>query len=484
MCIIHLVQVDRSRRAFVLLVLILSTMLYAIAQPTSSAAAAENSTTAPILNQTYKQVKAGTYYSVGLRSDGTVWTWGRNLWGELGIEKKATITSFPYPLRLPELSNITNISVDGQDGYQLGVQSDGTVWEWGRDPLVYRQSILPRRVQGISGAAAVSSQGGIASALLKNGTVVSWARLGADDTSAVKHVTIAGLGNVTAISTQGMVNYAIVKDGSVYAWYSKLDDKRNVVTSKPWKLQGLAHIKQVSSIWDTGYAVDANGGMWSWKVTVSSKLAIAYAAKPTRAFTSVRARSFSSNLLLTDSGTVYNVVNGKLVKVNGLPVVSGISRGGYHQLALDKQGHVWGWGANKWFETGSPTSAEGGMVYKPAQLLSGVDIVLNGKLVNTIVPAYEAGASVQVPIKLLAGDLGVRFSAASDGTISLSRGKSVVTIHRNGGEVTVDLNGQPLELESSIGSSAGSITIPYELLQSLGIEVRWDANAHRMSIVT
>ncbi|MBD3919431.1 hypothetical protein H8B09_11765 [Paenibacillus sp. PR3] len=454
-----------------------------IVQPTNAASAADN-TSSSLLNQSYKQVKAGTYYSVGLRSDGTVWTWGRNLWGEMGIEKKATITSFPYPLRLPELTNVTNISLDGQDGYQLGVKSDGTVWEWGRDPFVYQSSILPRQVQGITGAASVSSYGGIASALLKNGTVVSWARLGGDDLAAVKSTSIAGLTNVTAISTQGMVNYAIVKDGSVYAWYAKLDEKRNLMVSKPLKLQGLSHVKQVSSIWDTGYAVDAKGAMWSWKLTESSKLAITYAAKPARVFTSVKARSFSSNLLLTDAGVVYNIVNGKLVKVNGLPAVAAISRGGYHQLALDSQGHVWGWGANKWFETGSPTSAQDGMVYKPAQLHSGVDIELNGTLVDTIVPAYESDSTVQIPIKLLAAELGIRFSVESDGTVTLARGNSTVIIHRNAGNVTIDLNGKPLKLKSSIGSSAGSITIPYELLASLEIKAKWDAAAHRLSIMT
>lgn len=469
-----------------MLVLLVWAMLCTVVQPTGTASAADSSKNSSLLNQnqSYKQVKAGTYYSVGLRNDGTVWTWGRNLWGELGIEKQATIKSFPYPLRLPELTNITNISVDGQDGYQLGVKSDGTVWEWGRDPFVYRQSILPRQVQGIAGAVSVSSYGGVASALLKNGTVVSWARLGGDDPAAVKSTAIAGLSNVTAISTQGMVNYAILKDGNVYAWYAKLDDKRSLVISKPMKLQGLSHVKQVSSIWDAGYAVDANGAMWTWKLTVSSKLAIAYAAKPARVFTNVKARSFGSNLLLTDTGVVYNIVNGKLVKVNGLPAVSAISRGGYHQLALDNQGHVWGWGANKWFETGSPTSTQDGMVYKPTLLQSGVDIELNGTLVNSIVPAYESDSTVQIPIKLLAPELGIRFTAGNDGTVKLARGKSTVTIHRDAGQATFDLNGQPLELKSSIGSSAGSITIPYELLASLEIEAKWDASAHRLSIIT
>jgi hypothetical protein len=481
---IHPILMGWSRRKLMLLVLTACTMLCTIVQPTGTASAEESITSSALLNQSYKQVEAGTYYSVALRNDGTVWTWGRNLWGEMGIEKKATIKHFPHPLRLPALTNVTNLSVDGQDGYQLGVKSDGTVWEWGRDPFVYRQSILPRQVQGITGAASVSAYGGIASALLKNGTVVSWARLGGDDHSAVKGTAIVGLTNVIAISTQGMVNYAIVKDGSVYAWYAKLDDKRNLVVSQPLKLKGLSHVKQVSSIWDTGYAVDTDGAMWTWKLTVSSKHAIAYAAKPVRVFTRVKARSFSSNLLLTDAGVVYNIVNGKLVKVNGLPVVTSISRGGYHQLALDSQGHVWGWGANKWFETGSPTSSQGGMVYKPTQLQPGVDIELNGKLVDTIIPAYESDSTVQIPIKLLAAELGIRFTAENDGTVTLTRGKSAVVIQRYAGQITIELNGMPFETKSSIGSSAGSITIPYELLEYIGIEAKWDSTAHRLSIKT
>lgn len=451
-------------------------------------AAAAPSAVAPA----FKQVEAGTYYSVALRSDGSVWTWGRNLYGELGIEKKVSIIRFPTPLRLPNLSKIIGISVDGDTGYQLGVQSDGTVWEWGRDLHVYQTSILPRKVKGITGAVAITSSGDIASALLKDGTVVTWLRLGSEDDSQVKAFPVSGLQNVASIKHDGRYGYAITKDGSVYAWLSKVDANQKLVMGRPYKLQGLAQINQLGVSWGMGQAIDSSGRACSWKLdpyAAASSPGLKVVEKPacvSSPFKLKEVKQQAGNLLLTDSGIVYAVNNGKLAKVNGLPAITAISTSGYHQLAMDKQGQIWGWGANKWYETGSEASSADGMVYKPVALQRGVDLFINGQLVNTTVPAYASGASVQIPIKQLAQRLGIQFTAINGlsyiSTFTLSKGDKTLTITREGLVSHAELNGQPVALTNELGSSADTVTVPYETLALLGITVVWDEASHRLKL--
>ncbi|HEX4644101.1 MAG TPA: hypothetical protein VH598_00675, partial [Verrucomicrobiae bacterium] len=61
-----------------------------------------------------------------LKSDGTVWAWGKNLDGELG---DGTITNRSVPVQVLNLTNI--VAVSGGDYNSIALRSDGTVWKWG-----------------------------------------------------------------------------------------------------------------------------------------------------------------------------------------------------------------------------------------------------------------------------------------------------------------------------------------------------------------
>ncbi len=75
-------------------------------------------------------VTAGTHYTAALRSDGTVWTFGSNTFGQLGPNTNVG-TSRPswYPVQVPELTGITSISAGG--AHTLALRADGTVLGFG-----------------------------------------------------------------------------------------------------------------------------------------------------------------------------------------------------------------------------------------------------------------------------------------------------------------------------------------------------------------
>ena len=61
-----------------------------------------------------------------LKSDGTVWTWGCNAYGELG---DGTTTDRYAPAQVPGLSGVTTIAA--RDYHNIVIKSDGTLWTWG-----------------------------------------------------------------------------------------------------------------------------------------------------------------------------------------------------------------------------------------------------------------------------------------------------------------------------------------------------------------
>lgn len=72
-------------------------------------------------------VSAGNNYSIALKSDGTVWSWGHNRCGQLG---DGTKDNSLIPIRVIGLpSNIIDIEAGRNSSF--AIDSDGNIWSWG-----------------------------------------------------------------------------------------------------------------------------------------------------------------------------------------------------------------------------------------------------------------------------------------------------------------------------------------------------------------
>lgn len=69
---------------------------------------------------------AGFYHSLALQTDGTMWSWGGNSFGQLG---DGTTTNRSTPVQVPGLTEVT--AVGGGGNHSLAARFDGTVWAWG-----------------------------------------------------------------------------------------------------------------------------------------------------------------------------------------------------------------------------------------------------------------------------------------------------------------------------------------------------------------
>ena len=71
-------------------------------------------------------IAAGGYHTVALKNDGTVWTWGYNVNGQLG---DGTTDNSSTPVQVTEISDVSVIHAGFS--HTLAGKSGGAIWAWG-----------------------------------------------------------------------------------------------------------------------------------------------------------------------------------------------------------------------------------------------------------------------------------------------------------------------------------------------------------------
>jgi len=176
-------------------------------------------------------ISGGYDYSLALKSDGTVWAWGVNSFWQLGDGTNVGYRCTPVQVMTSEgvgLSGVTSISSGNH--HALALKSDGTVWAWGRNAMgqlgdgMTTNGHSPVQVSGLSGIVAITVNGAHSLALKSDGTVWAWGqnqygRLG-DGTTTDRDmpVQVSNLSGVVAITAGQCHSMALKDDGTVWAW--------------------------------------------------------------------------------------------------------------------------------------------------------------------------------------------------------------------------------------------------------------------------
>jgi len=75
------------------------------------------------------EVRAGGHFSLARRADGTIWAWGMNGHGQLGIGTNTARVSLPTMIG----TNSDWASISAGAFHSLGLKVNGTLWSWGRN---------------------------------------------------------------------------------------------------------------------------------------------------------------------------------------------------------------------------------------------------------------------------------------------------------------------------------------------------------------
>jgi alpha-tubulin suppressor-like RCC1 family protein len=167
----------------------------------------------------WKQVSAGTHNFAAIKTDGTLWTWGRNANGQLGINDT---TNRLTPVQV--FGNHTNWKqVSAGYIHCAAIKTDGTLWVWGNNSFsalgtndsTQRDTPVTTFAGGTNWK-QVSAGTFYCSAIKTDGTLWTWGRnadgnLGVNDTTgrATPVTTLAGGTNWKQVSGQNAATIAI-----------------------------------------------------------------------------------------------------------------------------------------------------------------------------------------------------------------------------------------------------------------------------------
>jgi alpha-tubulin suppressor-like RCC1 family protein len=172
---------------------------------------------------------SGSGHSCALTSAGTVWCWGQNDRGQLGL---GTLVNALAPAEVPNLSGV--IQIEAGASYTCALLEDGTAKCWGANSrgqlgdgsITDRSS--PVSVSGLAGVTSVVAGAEHTCARLQNGTAKCWGyngqgQIGSTTSPTTTPVTVTGLTGVEMLAAGNVSTCARKTDGTIWCWGSSVN---------------------------------------------------------------------------------------------------------------------------------------------------------------------------------------------------------------------------------------------------------------------
>jgi alpha-tubulin suppressor-like RCC1 family protein len=243
-------------------------------------------------------VSTGEDFTVGLKSDGSIWTWGSNSYGQLG-DGSPTSTKRSSPARMGTDRDWVAVSAGGF--HALALKADGGLWAWGSGNSgklgdgTTTQRDTPVRVGTDTDWAIVTAGTNYSTALKTDGSLWVWGanahgQLG--DGTATNQLSPVQVGTDTdwvAVACSGCQSYgphtmALKADGSLWGWgygaggcigdgtvatmqsHRKTSPVQVSGASRDWTAVAAGHRSTV--------ALKADGSLWAWGSNQEGQLGI------------------------------------------------------------------------------------------------------------------------------------------------------------------------------------------------------------------
>lgn len=149
-----------------------------------------------------KSVSVGLDYTLALKNDGTVWAFGENFYGQLANpDNLGTHSPNITPTRVRELTNVVQISAGSW--HAVALKTDGTVWSWGynyygqlgnsKNIGTHEPNYIPSQIEGLSAIKKVEAGFWHTTAVNTKNIMYSWGynesgQLGYESESNVSYI--------------------------------------------------------------------------------------------------------------------------------------------------------------------------------------------------------------------------------------------------------------------------------------------------------
>ncbi len=220
-------------------------------------------------------VSAGASHRLAVQSDGTVMSWGSNEYGQLGRDGAGYW--FPTPQAVYGLAGVSAAAGGGR--HSLALKSDGTVWAWGAndygqigDGTTTRRD-RPRQVTGLTDVVAIAAGNNHSLAVKSDGTVWGWgANINGQIGDGGGHdrtvpVMVPDLTDVVAVAAGTDYSLAVKSDGTAWGWGSNGDGRIGCGTGSPQyspvMMSGLTGVVSLAAGRSHSLAIKSDGTVWA-----------------------------------------------------------------------------------------------------------------------------------------------------------------------------------------------------------------------------
>ena len=465
----------------------------------------------------YATVSAGDCHSAVIRTDGSLWVWGRTYYMDVGWTKE----------RVRIMENVAAVSAG--DAYTMVIKKDATLWGFGWNScgqvgdgnIVFGGGGHPRTpVKIMDNVVAVSAHGESTFAIKTDGSLWSWGEnssgeLGDTNRDIRSPSPAKVMDDVVSVSG----SMAIKTDGSLWGWGSnRYGQLANGTASEeiyaPVKI--MEDVAAISSGNGFVVALKKDGSLWGWGNNTHGQLGSSYGmgsltqvhTTPIKIMDNVASVSAGLGhvMAIKKDGTLWSwgrsfsgelgdgTTTDRYTPVKILDNVAFVSAGSYHTLAIRKDGTLWGWGQN--FFHGQLGLGERDQRDKltPVRIMDTImmpsppppppiKVILNGERLSFDEPPQMINGRTMVPLRAVFSAMGASVSwNSSTQTVTAKKGDTVIVMTI--GSASPTINGKVTTIDQPCVVINGRTLAPLRFVaEAFGGTVKWD-NATRTATIT
>ncbi|MEZ0006325.1 alpha-tubulin suppressor-like RCC1 family protein [Flavobacterium sp. 28YEA47A] len=235
----------------------------------------------------WQKISAGHNFSLAIKTDGTLWAWGFNSWGQLGNGANTRQIS---PVKIGTATDWQSISASRgtTGGHCIALKTNGTLWAWGRNSLgqlgdnTLVDKNQPIQIGVDTDWRLIATGGNHSLAIKTTGALWAWGWNGTHqlgDGTNINKLVPTQVGTATnwqSINGAYTHNLGIKTDGTLWTWgfgpegklglgtVSIAEVPTQVGSSNDWAkaIAGINH----------SVALKSNGTLWSWGKNESGEL--------------------------------------------------------------------------------------------------------------------------------------------------------------------------------------------------------------------
>lgn len=333
----------------------------------------------PVSSETdWQTIATKPYHSLGIKTDGTLYSWGANAYGQLGMGDSEFNNPVPFPVITETDWSMMAAGGTVIFGYTLGIKNNRTLWAWGYNDN--GQLGLGYTTPSTACVTALTTIGNDSDwvfikaglrhsiGIRTNRTIWGWggngsAQLGLGYTTPTGITTPTRIGNDSdwlSVAVGNMHNIAMKTTGSIWSWGDNFNGQLGLGDSgngtyriTPTRIGNTTDWSLIEAGGSSSFAIKTNKTIWSWGGNAGGQLGLGDSGA-------------SNRMTPTQIGT-----NSDWSKV---------ASGSYHTLAIKANNTMWAWGDNWAGQLGlgdtadrnTPTQINLGLPSCPSRLMATV----------------------------------------------------------------------------------------------------------------